>query len=99
MFNDWDLLFFVLVYKRYLLLIVIRMTKKLVLAIDIERSGATFEYDTIAVGACVMNESFEELDRYFCNCYFPEITKFEKFYPAEDEHQDYFNLNPSNMYC
>lgn len=28
-----------------------------------------------------------------------EITKFKKFYPAEEEHQDYFKLNPGNGYC
>lgn len=28
-----------------------------------------------------------------------EVTKFEKFYPAEDYHQDYFNKNPGQGYC
>jgi methionine-S-sulfoxide reductase len=28
-----------------------------------------------------------------------EITKFEKFYPAEDYHQKYFDLNPNQGYC
>jgi peptide-methionine (S)-S-oxide reductase len=28
-----------------------------------------------------------------------EVTKFEKFYPAEDYHQNYFNLNGSQPYC
>jgi peptide-methionine (S)-S-oxide reductase len=28
-----------------------------------------------------------------------EITKLDVFYPAEDEHQDYFNKNPGNGYC
>lgn len=28
-----------------------------------------------------------------------DITPFEKFYPAEDYHQDYFNKNPENKYC
>jgi methionine-S-sulfoxide reductase len=28
-----------------------------------------------------------------------EITKFEKFYPAEDYHQKYYDLNPSQGYC
>lgn len=28
-----------------------------------------------------------------------EITKFEKFYKAEDYHQNYFNNNPNQGYC
>lgn len=28
-----------------------------------------------------------------------EITKFEKFYPAEQYHQEYFDLNPNQQYC
>lgn len=28
-----------------------------------------------------------------------EITDFKEFYPAEDYHQDYFNLNPNQQYC
>lgn len=28
-----------------------------------------------------------------------EITKFTKFYPAEDYHQEYFKLNPRQDYC
>ncbi|MBX3424523.1 MAG: peptide-methionine (S)-S-oxide reductase MsrA [Pirellulales bacterium] len=28
-----------------------------------------------------------------------EIAKFEKYYPAEEYHQDYFRKNPSNAYC
>ena len=28
-----------------------------------------------------------------------EITKFEKFYPAEDYHQEYFSANPRQPYC
>jgi len=28
-----------------------------------------------------------------------QITQLETFYPAEDEHQDYFNKNPGNGYC
>jgi methionine-S-sulfoxide reductase len=28
-----------------------------------------------------------------------EITKFEKFYPAEDYHQEYFAANPEASYC
>jgi methionine-S-sulfoxide reductase len=28
-----------------------------------------------------------------------EITRFEKFYPAEKYHQEYFQLNPNQGYC
>ena len=28
-----------------------------------------------------------------------EVSKFEKFYPAEEYHQDYFNRNPTQGYC
>lgn len=28
-----------------------------------------------------------------------EVTPFEVFYPAEDYHQEYFRLNPSQPYC
>lgn len=28
-----------------------------------------------------------------------EITKFQKFYPAEDYHQQYFEANPRQRYC
>lgn len=28
-----------------------------------------------------------------------EVTKFDKFYPAEDYHQDYFRRNPNQGYC
>ena len=28
-----------------------------------------------------------------------EITQISEFYPAEDYHQDYFNLNPNQPYC
>jgi peptide-methionine (S)-S-oxide reductase len=28
-----------------------------------------------------------------------EITKFEKFYPAEDYHQDFYENNPGQGYC
>jgi len=28
-----------------------------------------------------------------------EVTKFDKFYPAEDYHQEYFANNPTQPYC
>ena len=35
----------------------------------------------------------------FSNPIVTEITKFDSFYPAEDYHQDYFELNGSQPYC
>lgn len=35
----------------------------------------------------------------YANKIVTEITKFEKFYPAEEYHQDYFNRNPDTRYC
>ena len=28
-----------------------------------------------------------------------EVSKFERFYPAEDYHKDYYKNNPANAYC
>lgn len=28
-----------------------------------------------------------------------QVVTFDKFYPAEEYHQDYFNRNPENQYC
>lgn len=28
-----------------------------------------------------------------------EVVKLDTFYPAEDYHQNYFNLNPNQGYC
>lgn len=55
------------------------MNKKgtIVLAVDIERAGATNKYDTIGIGASVINENLEELDSLFIGGYKPEVTKFE----------------------
>lgn len=35
----------------------------------------------------------------FPNPIVTEITEFDSFYPAEDYHQDYYNLNGSQPYC
>jgi hypothetical protein len=50
---------------------------KLVLAFDIERSGATDEYETIAIGASVLDENLKELDNFLYLNYYPSETKFE----------------------
>ena len=49
----------------------------LVLAFDIERSGSTDEYDTIAIGASVVDENLEELDSLLLLNYRPNETQFE----------------------
>lgn len=51
---------------------------RIILAFDIERTGSTTDYDTIAIGAVVIDETYKEIDRYYCNCYFPNETKFEE---------------------
>ncbi|MNL40431.1 Peptide methionine sulfoxide reductase MsrA [compost metagenome] len=42
-----------------------------------------------------------ELDKSgaYSNPIVTEITKFQKFYPAEDYHQNYFANNPDQGYC
>jgi hypothetical protein len=49
----------------------------IVLAFDIERSGAGLKHDTIAIGASVLDHEFKELDRLFLPGYTDE-TKFEQ---------------------
>lgn len=51
---------------------------RIVLAFDIERSGATDEYDTIAIGASVVDEDYNELASLFLPCYLPNQTVFEQ---------------------
>jgi hypothetical protein len=50
---------------------------KITLAFDIERSGATNKYDTIAIGASVLNEEFKELDSLLLLGYVENKTQFE----------------------
>lgn len=49
----------------------------IVLAFDIERSGAGIQHDTIAIGASVVDHEFKELDSLFLPGYTDE-TKFEQ---------------------
>jgi hypothetical protein len=51
---------------------------KYTLAFDIERSGCTKNYDTIGIGASVVDSNFNELDSLFLAGYFPKETQFEK---------------------
>lgn len=50
---------------------------KIVLAFDIERSGGRSEHDTIAMGASVIDEDFNELDRFERCIYVHDETNFE----------------------
>ena len=50
---------------------------KIALAFDIERAGATDQYDTIAIGASVLDENYKELDSLFLPGYFPKETIFQ----------------------
>ncbi len=49
-----------------------------VLAFDIERSGGTATYETMAIGAAVLNQDYELQDSYYYSCYVPGETKFEE---------------------
>jgi len=44
-------------------------------------------------------ESLEEAKELFNDEIQTEIVKLEKFYKAEDSHQDYYRLNPAAPYC
>lgn len=48
-----------------------------VLAFDIERSGATAKYDTIAIGGSVLDWTFKELESLSLLGYIPKETVFE----------------------
>lgn len=49
----------------------------------------------------IATEVFNKLDDagVFVNPIVTEITDLKSFYPAEDYHQDYFDLNGENPYC
>jgi len=47
----------------------------------------------------VFQAAAERAKLHWDNPIVTEITQLETFYPAEDEHQDYFNKNPGNGYC
>jgi len=40
-----------------------------------------------------------EADRVFDDPIVTEVEPFDDFYPAEEEHQDYYRNNPSRRYC
>ena len=45
--------------------------KRLVLAFDIERAGASSIYNTIGLGASVIDQEFNEIDFYIYSCVCP----------------------------
>jgi peptide-methionine (S)-S-oxide reductase len=40
-----------------------------------------------------------EMSKYYSDPIVTEIQPFQKFYKAEDYHQNYFDVNPSQSYC
>lgn len=49
--------------------------------------------------AAESSKSKLENEKVFDDPIVTEITKFEKFYPAEDYHRNYYNNNASQPYC
>ncbi len=47
----------------------------------------------------VIQASLEEVQKLWDDPVVTEVAKLDKFYPAEDYHQDYFNNNPEQAYC
>ena len=46
-----------------------------------------------------MIQELEENKTYAPQKIVTELAKFEKFYPAENYHFNYYDLNPQNAYC
>lgn len=44
-------------------------------------------------------DAIERAKKHWDDPIVTELTALTTFWPAEDEHQDYFNKNPSNGYC
>jgi methionine-S-sulfoxide reductase len=47
----------------------------------------------------VVQKSIEEVQKLWDNPVVTEVKKLDKFYPAEDYHQDYFANNTEQAYC
>jgi len=60
------------------------------------RSGMFYENETQKTA---FEAAAERAKEHWSDPIVTEITQLETFYPAEDEHQDYFNKNPGNGYC
>lgn len=61
-------------YHNNIMILTINIMK--ILAFDIERSGATNEHDTIAIGAAVIDENYKVIDT-FRECGYTDETNFE----------------------
>lgn len=46
----------------------------IILAFDIERSGATSDYETIAIGAAVFSLDYANLGSFCGSCYTKDVT-------------------------
>ncbi len=47
----------------------------------------------------VIQKSIEDVQKLWDNPVMTEVKKLDKFYPAEDYHQNYFANNPEQAYC
>lgn len=47
----------------------------------------------------VAEKVLEKMNSYYSEPIVTELSPLEKFYPAENEHQDYYANNPSQAYC
>lgn len=78
-----------------------------VLAFDIERTGAKPEHETIAIGISVVNENFKQLDSWLIVGYIPrpipedgtapegfEVSPWEEFWCDKQEHLEKLSIVP-----
>ena len=47
----------------------------------------------------IAEKVLEKMKSYYPDPIVTEISPFEKFFPAEDEHKDYYANNPTQPYC
>jgi len=61
--------------------------------------SAIFYTDEDQKSEAIVYKAELEKEKIWNNPIVTEITKFEKFYPAEDYHQEYYQNNPNQGYC
>jgi peptide-methionine (S)-S-oxide reductase len=61
--------------------------------------SAIFYHDEIQLNTATRLKQLLNSEKIWDKPIVTEITKFEKFYKAEDYHQNYFNNNPNQGYC